>query len=1026
MSEPLPDTDLDNPSDRLDAGLAAAFGPDSGAHTGSVSLRDPLSEDSGPPSSPELPPSGIAGRNLLFGEIGHGGMGAVFRGRDPALGRELAVKVLLETHRDHPELVQRFLEEAQIGGQLQHPGIVPVYELGRFADDRPFFTMKLVKGQTLAKLLAQSTSPTDELPRFLGIFEQVCQTMAYAHARGVIHRDLKPANIMVGSFGEVQVMDWGMAKVLPTADAKGESPPTPGEGTVIKTVRSGSGAELSQAGTALGTPAFMPPEQANGEVGRIDERADVFGLGAILCVLLTEKPPYVGRDKGELLRQAIRGDLADARARLDDCGREVELVRLCKECLAPERDNRLRDAGVVAQRISAYQAGVQQRLREAELERAAAQARTEEAKATAAAEQARAAEEARGRKLAMALAEEAKAKAAAERRARQRAIGLAAAVLALVAGGALGGLYLQRQAEQQRTELALQEAERRHDAEVELEKAIGFQERARWAEARLVLEQARERLGDAAPEELRKRLERALSDLALVARLDVIRQKWILEKGKTGDVSALRDYPAAFRETGLGQVGDDATAVADRIRGSAIRVQLVAALDAWAIIAKKEDQEWLLAVARRADPDPWRDRFRDPAVWGDRAALEALAKELLRDETQLAKQQPQLLVALAFALGQAKGDVGPLLTAAQRCYRSDFWLSLALGSHLFVAQKWEEAIGYFRTGLAVQPESVVARIILGHALEFKGQLNEAMKEYRAAVAVDPKDALARFFLGHTLEAEGQLDEAIREYREAIRLDPKFVAAHHILGFALQTKGQLDEAIHEYRTAIDLDAKYAPVHNNLGIALQAKGQLDEAIREYRAVLALEPKHPIAKENLARAERRLLRLESKLPPIMDGKEEPADAAESLALAQLCQEPFKKLYAAAARFYFQSFAQGAQLADDVQKWHRYSAAGVAALAGCGQGKDADKLDDKERARLRKQALEWLKADLAHWTKQAESDQPQAVQQTMKHWQADADFTGVRNPDALAKLPAEERAAWQQLWDDVAAVLKKAESKK
>jgi hypothetical protein len=135
MSEQLPvrDTEFDNPSDsRLNAGLAAAFGADprpAPALTGSVALRDPLGEDSGPPiqpSSPELPPSGTAGRNLLCGEIARGGVGAVLRGRDPALGHELAVKVLLEAHRDRPELVQRFLEEAQIGGQLQHPGVVPV------------------------------------------------------------------------------------------------------------------------------------------------------------------------------------------------------------------------------------------------------------------------------------------------------------------------------------------------------------------------------------------------------------------------------------------------------------------------------------------------------------------------------------------------------------------------------------------------------------------------------------------------------------------------------------------------------------------------------------------------------------------------------------------------------------------------------------------------------------------------------------------------------------------------------------
>src|SRR5262249_29249169 len=155
-------------------------------------------------------------------------------------GRDLAVKVLLEELRDKPDLVRRFVEEAQITGQLQHPGIAPVYELGALADRRPYFTMKLVKGRTLADLLRDREGPDLGVPRLLGIFDQVAHTVAYAHARGVIHRDLKPSNVMVGSFGEVQVMDWGLAKVLPRGGVVDDA--TAGkrtEETVIATARSG-------------------------------------------------------------------------------------------------------------------------------------------------------------------------------------------------------------------------------------------------------------------------------------------------------------------------------------------------------------------------------------------------------------------------------------------------------------------------------------------------------------------------------------------------------------------------------------------------------------------------------------------------------------------------------------------------------------------------------------------------------------------------------------------------------------------
>src|SRR5262249_49942280 len=147
------------------------------------------------------------GRYELLEEIGRGGMGVVFRARDASLNRRLAVKVLLEKHRGMPELEARFLEEAQITGQLQHPGVPPVHEVGRLEDGRPFFAMKLVKGQTLEALLRTSHHAVTEQSRFLAVFGQVCQALAYAHSRGVLHRDLKPANVMVGAFGEVQVMD---------------------------------------------------------------------------------------------------------------------------------------------------------------------------------------------------------------------------------------------------------------------------------------------------------------------------------------------------------------------------------------------------------------------------------------------------------------------------------------------------------------------------------------------------------------------------------------------------------------------------------------------------------------------------------------------------------------------------------------------------------------------------------------------------------------------------------------------------
>ena len=368
-----------------------------------------------------------------------GGLGAVLKGRDVDLGRDLAVKVLLEAHRDDPELVRRFVEEAQIGGQLQHPGVVPVYELGTFADRRPFFTMKLVKGRTLAALLGERTDPADDRPRFLAIFEQVCQTMAYAHARGVIHRDLKPSNVMVGAFGEVQVMDWGLAKVLPE-EARADEAERAGDSPTRRVTRR-HGAAAPAAGRSRRRAACWarrrtwPPEQARGEVRPVDERADVFGLGAILCEILTGQPPYRRADSAEEVRAqggAGRpgGDLGPARRVRGRRG----VGGAGRACLARGTD-RLKDAQAVADGLTAYLAGVQERLRGGQLEQAAAEQR-----------------------------------AAAERQARRLTVGLAAALLLLVVGGGGGGAWW---AQHQREVREAEEAQRRQAADGEVARAMG-------------------------------------------------------------------------------------------------------------------------------------------------------------------------------------------------------------------------------------------------------------------------------------------------------------------------------------------------------------------------------------------------------------------------------------------------------------------------------------------------------------------------------------------------------------------------
>jgi predicted Zn-dependent protease/tRNA A-37 threonylcarbamoyl transferase component Bud32 len=241
----------------------------------------------------------LAGRYEVGAELARGGMGRVVRARDRLLDREVAIKLILGGKNASMEA--RFIEESQITGQLAHPNIIPVHELGEHAGEA-FLVMKLVRGETLKKV-AQLLEEKDKRarrefarPRLLRLFLKVCDALAHAHARGVIHRDLKPANVMVGDGDEVLVMDWGLAKPYEGA-AEGKDAvrslvrelapqPVPGEDGE-------TGSQLTGAGQVLGTPAYMPPEQVS-DASRLDPRADVYSLGAILYELLTLRPPYEG------------------------------------------------------------------------------------------------------------------------------------------------------------------------------------------------------------------------------------------------------------------------------------------------------------------------------------------------------------------------------------------------------------------------------------------------------------------------------------------------------------------------------------------------------------------------------------------------------------------------------------------------------------------------------------------------------------------------------------------------------------
>jgi serine/threonine-protein kinase len=777
------------------------------------------------PFAPAPDPS--AGRYQVFGEIARGGMGAVLEARDHGLGRPMAIKVLLESHRGNPALVRRFVEEAQIGGQLQHPGIVPIYDIGAFPDRRPFFAMKLVRGCTLAELIDKRADPSADLPRFLGIFEQVCQTMAYAHSRGVIHRDLKPSNVMVGRFGEVQVMDWGLAKVLGRGGGPQTGdpwPPTPHE-EVVATSRE-PGSDLSRPGSVMGTPAYMSPEQARGETAALDERGDVFALGSMLCQVLTGRPAFSGGSSSEILKQAAAGATTDALAWLAACGAEGDLVSLACDCLAVEPAGRPQHAGIVARRVADYLASVQERLRAAELARV-------------------------------------------RERAQRRLTTVVAAAVVLVAGLAGGGYtWYQRS----RAAHAARMAARLDDAlarasRLQDEARAAVDEPAKWDLALSAAREANRLLADGEPtdatrrrvtetvarfqrdrDEAVARARQAQTERTLVAELEESREN-ALDIDDFENMDA--EFTAAFRRAGL-DVDTDPERLGRWIAGRRKSKALLSCIDFWLHYATvgelpKAHTARIARMANQADPDPVLATLRRHKG----REFEATVHSLARDEASFRKLPLSRKIWLANfheELNDRERAVRLLRIAAED-HPDDPWVHFRLGSIQMngdsvrlrdFAPSASECVAHLTAFVALRPKSWHGRAELGYALYASGKVKEGIAQCQAAVRLAPRVAQAHGHLAYILSQDKQTAiEAIAESREAIRLNPDFFLSYLNMVLPLESLGRVDEAISAAREAARLKPTYYRPHYVLGSLCFNQSKLAEAEAACRAAVRLNP-------------------------------------------------------------------------------------------------------------------------------------------------------------------------------------------
>ncbi|RKY20160.1 MAG: hypothetical protein DRQ55_08630 [Planctomycetota bacterium] len=782
--------------------------PDEGSEHGASPLIDARAK-----------PAGLAPRDRgnyqVLGEIARGGMGVILKSHDTDLGRDVAMKVLLPEHAKSDAILQRFVEEAQIGGQLQHPGIVPVYEMGLMADERPYFTMKLVKGRTLAKLLAERQSGEADRRRFLGIFEKVCETLAYAHARNVLHRDLKPANIMVGAFGEVQVVDWGLAKVLTeggTSDEKlAQLQHT--EVSIIETVRSGgsSGGSESMVGSIMGTPAYMPPEQALGEIDLLDERADVFALGAILCEILTGRPPYTG-DRDTIIKSAARARLDQAKQRLAASGADDEIIQLCLECMAPARAARPRSAEPVLERVRAWLESQEQRMQRAQLRAA-----------------------------------EAAIKARAEAAARRLTLALAATVLAVGLGGAGFWMHLERQAADARLELVAQ-------VDGHIQQAGAFRGSGDFAAANAACDAAAAVVaagGAAADLAERVQLARGQVDTARAAqarrnadeaaRLALLAQleEAILDEGldvlmTSSQRNRLQLFEAAFAAYDVDPTAVDRDAALARLTALDAPLLLGQALDEFARVQRffgwnSAEARRLTALARALDPDPLRNAVRDAIEGEDRAALSAF---IVSDAASSWPPNSVAMLQVAIRSLNMGLDTTPMLRACQLNHPANPIINQLLAGRLQFASDappvadLTEALRFLSAALAARPDNAIVAARMSWILAELGRTDAAVA---ALVATRRRSPEVMWIPGIGAEnLLGRIDPAERP-RARLALFRGFAAAlpeslrdqnnwaWALVTWPSATPEQLAEALQTLEQVVESDPDDDASRNSLGLA-----------------------------------------------------------------------------------------------------------------------------------------------------------------------------------------------------------------
>ncbi|MGE0434145.1 MAG: tetratricopeptide repeat protein [Planctomycetota bacterium] len=703
-------------------------------------------------------------RFVLGEELGRGGMGTVRLAEDPVIGRELAIKFL---QAGDAGAVEQFVEEAQITGQLQHPNIVPVYDLGRDPAGRPWLAMKRIDGESLADVIAgwKRNKPgrlrQEDYQRVLGIFARVCDAIAFAHSRVVIHRDIKPQNIMVGEFGEVLVVDWGLAKPL------GSERPTPSNARPVHSSRRDSDDSHTLDGEVFGTPAYMPPEQAEGRTDEIDERSDIFALGGVLYHMLTLHPPYEGRNATDTLTKAARHRLIPPRRRAPAHGIPKELQAIVLKAMAEKPTARyatVRDlqADLAAwqsfRRTTAWRPGPVERLK---------------------------------------------------KWSRRHPTTTLVASMSMVFSLVVAALISQLQASNATAQLA-QESAARAAAERRAAQAIAAEQGAR-------ADRAEDRVGEleGIGNDVAALLdERSKESIAEFNRLWAAAKSSGLSDEAFGETLSgnqiehfLQSYKSLFDV--LGTLHKDPTA--DQCFSRALIRHSVGDLE-----GAIDDY----SAALRIDPQLKGAYNNRGNVWQAQGKLD----EAMADYDAVLRINPQSadayynrgnVQALRGRLDEAIAD----FDAAIRINTHHSLAYINRGNVCTVLGRLDEAIADYDAALRINSQDAEAYNNRGNVRAAQGRLEEAINDLDTALRIDPHYAKAYKNRGDARQTQGRLAEAIADYDAAVRLNPQDANAYMGRGRARRAQGKLDEAIADYDAALRINSRYWQAWANRAMATQ---------------------------------------------------------------------------------------------------------------------------------------------------------------------------------------------------------------